>query len=152
MDSGRWQTPSAQEPVHAWLRLPGSKSITNRALVLAALSDSPSVVRGPLKARDSALATAALRAMGCAIDEFPTHLVILPGLPERISAATKDVLDEIGIDVLTGAKVTEVTPEGLRLADGSFVASELVVWAAGVKAPEVLRHLDGGEALVPVRS
>ena len=43
----------------------------------------------------------------------------------------------------TGARVMEVTAEGLRLADGSFVASELVVWAAGVKAPEVLRQLDG---------
>ena len=70
---------------------------------------------------------------------------VLPGLPERVSKATLGLLHQIGIEVLTGAKVTEVTPEGLRLADGSFVASELVVWAAGVKAPEVLRHLDGLE-------
>ena len=41
--------------------------------------------------------------------------------------------------------MTEVTADGLRLADGSFIASELVVWAAGVKAPEVLRRLDGLE-------
>jgi NADH dehydrogenase len=41
--------------------------------------------------------------------------------------------------------VTEVTAESLRLADGSFIASELVVWAAGVKAPEVSRQLDGLE-------
>jgi NADH dehydrogenase len=41
--------------------------------------------------------------------------------------------------------VTEVTAEGLSLADGSFIPSELVVWAAGVKAPEVLRQLDGLE-------
>ena len=64
--------------MRARLRLPGSKSITNRALVLAALSESPSVVRGHLKARDTSLAIAALRAMGCAIDDFGTHLVILP--------------------------------------------------------------------------
>jgi NADH dehydrogenase len=38
-----------------------------------------------------------------------------------------------------------VTADGLRLADGSFIASELVVWAAGVKAPEVLRQIDGLE-------
>jgi NADH dehydrogenase len=55
------------------------------------------------------------------------------------------VLDEIGVEVRTGAKVTEVTAEGLRLADASFIASELVVWAAGVKAPEVLQRLDGLE-------
>jgi NADH dehydrogenase len=41
--------------------------------------------------------------------------------------------------------VKEVTAEGLKLADGSFIASELIVWAAGVKAPEVLRRLDGLE-------
>jgi 3-phosphoshikimate 1-carboxyvinyltransferase len=87
MDASRWKTPSAKEPVHARLQLPGSKSITNRALVLAALSDSPSVIRGPLKARDTALATAALRAMGCAIDEFPAHLVFLPGPPDSAEVA-----------------------------------------------------------------
>src|SRR6266550_4427864 len=65
---------------------------------------------------------------------------ILPGLPDRISEAARRLLDRIGIEVHTGAKVTEVMPGGLRLADGSFIASELVVWAAGVKAPDVLRH------------
>lgn len=69
MDPVRWCSPAAQGPVHARLRLPGSKSITNRALVLAALSDSPSVVRGPLKARDSQLAIAALRALGFSVKE-----------------------------------------------------------------------------------
>jgi NADH:ubiquinone reductase (H+-translocating) len=70
---------------------------------------------------------------------------VLPELPERISAATPRLLDEMGVKVRTGARVTEVTAGGLRLADGSFIPSELVVWAAGVKAPDVLRHLDGLE-------
>ena len=70
---------------------------------------------------------------------------ILPALPERISEATHRLLDEMGVEVRTGAKVTEVTAADLQLADRSFIASELVVWAAGVKAPEVLRHLDGLE-------
>jgi NADH dehydrogenase len=70
---------------------------------------------------------------------------ILPGLPERISEAARRLLDRIGIEVHTGAKVTEATADGVRLADGSFIASELVVWAAGVKAPEVLRQVDGLE-------
>ena len=78
---------------------------------------------------------------------------ILPGLPERISEATRRLLDHMGIEVHTGAKVTEVTADGLRLADGSFIASELVVWAAGVKAPEVLRHARwaGGQPHQPAR-
>jgi NADH:ubiquinone reductase (H+-translocating) len=70
---------------------------------------------------------------------------VLPGLPERISEATQDLLDRMGVEVHTDARVTEVTADGLKLANGAFIASELVVWAAGVKAPEVLRELDGLE-------
>jgi NADH dehydrogenase len=70
---------------------------------------------------------------------------ILPALPERISEATRRLLDGMGIEVHTGARVTKVTADGLRLADGSFIPSELVVWAAGVKGPVVLRHIEGLE-------
>jgi NADH:ubiquinone reductase (H+-translocating) len=70
---------------------------------------------------------------------------ILPGLPERISKASRRLIDGMGIEVRTGARVTEITSDGLKLADGSFIASELMVWAAGVKAPDVLRDLDGLE-------
>jgi NADH dehydrogenase len=70
---------------------------------------------------------------------------ILPGLPDRISKATHHLLDEMGVDVRTGARVTEVSADGVKLADGCFIPSELVVWAAGVKAPEVLGRLDGLE-------
>jgi 3-phosphoshikimate 1-carboxyvinyltransferase len=81
MESGGWRAPVARGPVRATLRLPGSKSITNRALLLAALSDAPSVVRGVLKARDTSLAVAALRVLGCAIEEGAeeTDLAISPG-------------------------------------------------------------------------
>src|SRR5262249_15544833 len=51
---------------------------------------------------------------------------ILPGLPERISEATHRLLDEIGVEVRAGAMVTEVTADGVKLADGSFIPSELV--------------------------
>jgi NADH dehydrogenase len=70
---------------------------------------------------------------------------ILPGLEERISNATHRLLDEMGVEVYTNARVTEISADGVTLADGSFIASELVVWAAGVKAPEVLGRLDGLE-------
>src|SRR6266403_1040621 len=58
---------------------------------------------------------------------------ILPALPERISEATRRLLDRMEIEVHTGAKVIKVTTDGLFMADGSFVASELVVWTAGIK-------------------
>ena len=70
---------------------------------------------------------------------------ILPALPERISTTTHALLDKLGIEVRVNALVAEVMADGIRLADGSVIASELVVWAAGVKAPDVLRDLDGLE-------
>jgi 3-phosphoshikimate 1-carboxyvinyltransferase len=91
MDSGRWRAPAALEPVRATLRLPGSKSITNRALILAALSESPSVVRGVLKARDTSLATAALRALGCTLHEHGADVGVHPGAPAPGSAVRVDV-------------------------------------------------------------
>ena len=70
---------------------------------------------------------------------------ILPALPERISKGVAETLRELKVDILTGSPVTAVTAEGVRLANGSFIPSELVVWAAGVKGPEVLAKLDGLE-------
>ena len=72
-------------------RLPGSKSITNRALVLAALSASPSVIHGPLQARDTTLAAAALNAMGCEISSSRTHLIVSPGSPPPGTSVSVDV-------------------------------------------------------------
>jgi len=71
---------------------------------------------------------------------------VLPGLPLHISKAAGTMLHRMSIDVRTGVRVMQVTPDGLRLGDGSFIAAELVVWAAGVKAPAVLRQPDGLEA------
>jgi 3-phosphoshikimate 1-carboxyvinyltransferase len=73
------------------LRLPGSKSISNRALMLAALSDSPSTLRGLLKARDTSLAAAALRVLGCSLDEDGTDLAVSPGSLDAGPAVSVDV-------------------------------------------------------------
>jgi NADH dehydrogenase len=70
---------------------------------------------------------------------------ILPGLPKRISDAARRLLGELGVEVRNGAPVAEVAADGVRLADGTFIPSELAVWTAGVKAPELLRDLDGLE-------
>jgi len=70
---------------------------------------------------------------------------ILPALPERISEATSRLLAALEVEVRTNARVSEVRADGVCLADGSFVASELVVWAAGVKGPDFLGKLDGLE-------
>jgi 3-phosphoshikimate 1-carboxyvinyltransferase len=59
-----WPAPRVCGPVDLTITLPGSKSLTNRALVLAALADGPSVVRRPLRSRDTTLMAGALAAMG----------------------------------------------------------------------------------------
>jgi NADH dehydrogenase len=70
---------------------------------------------------------------------------ILPGLPERISAKAQKLLLDMGVEVRVNARVQEITAEGVRLDGGEFLPSELVVWSAGVKAPNFLRNLDGLE-------
>jgi NADH:ubiquinone reductase (H+-translocating) len=70
---------------------------------------------------------------------------ILGALPERMSNSVTEVLRGLNVDVRTNARVTEVTKVGVKLAGGEFVPSELVVWAAGVKGPDVLGKLDGLE-------
>ena len=80
--------------------------------------------------------------------DLQLHLIeaaerVLPGLPERISTAARQMLEGIGVQVHTGAKVAEVLPKGVLLSNGSRIAAELVVWAAGVKAADFLRDLDG---------
>ncbi|TDV52484.1 3-phosphoshikimate 1-carboxyvinyltransferase [Actinophytocola oryzae] len=64
-----WNAPFATEPVRATVAVPGSKSITNRALVLAALSERGGTLTGALRSRDSKLMIDALRALGVPVDE-----------------------------------------------------------------------------------
>ena len=66
---------------------------------------------------------------------------ILPALPERMSASTTELLEGLNVQVRTNAKVAEVRADGVVLADGEFIPSELVVWSAGVKGPDFLRDL-----------
>ncbi|MCJ0871414.1 3-phosphoshikimate 1-carboxyvinyltransferase [Streptomyces sp. AP-93] len=64
-----WPAPLAEAAVQATVTVPGSKSVTNRALVLAALASEPGWVRRPLRSRDSQLMSDALRALGVGIEE-----------------------------------------------------------------------------------
>jgi len=64
-----WPAPyRGRAPIEKTVTIPGSKSVTNRALILAALADSPSLLRKPLHSRDSSLMIAGLRALGCGIE------------------------------------------------------------------------------------
>jgi 3-phosphoshikimate 1-carboxyvinyltransferase len=86
-----WPAPTAGGPVEAVVSLPGSKSLTNRALVLAAVADRPSVVRRALRSRDTLLMAAALTTLGARVDTDGPDWSVTP-LPERSApvAATVD--------------------------------------------------------------
>jgi NADH dehydrogenase len=70
---------------------------------------------------------------------------ILPALPERLSKAASIELQKLGVDVKPSSRVSEVTESGVQLENGDFIPAGLVVWAAGIKAPDFLRNLDGLE-------
>jgi NADH dehydrogenase len=70
---------------------------------------------------------------------------ILPALPERLSQAATDLLTGLGVAVHTSSPVAEVVAGGVRLADGRAIPAELIVWAAGIKAPDVLKDIAGLE-------
>jgi 3-phosphoshikimate 1-carboxyvinyltransferase len=74
-----WPAPVAGVPVDAAVQLPGSKSLTNRALVLAALSDSPSVVRRALRSRDTELMAAGLSTLGSTVVTTDDDWLVFPG-------------------------------------------------------------------------
>ncbi|MEM5326474.1 NAD(P)/FAD-dependent oxidoreductase [Paraburkholderia sp. JHI2823] len=68
---------------------------------------------------------------------------ILPALPERVSSATGELLNKLGVKVLTGERVIEVALGVVRTASGKNLRADLTVWAAGITAPAVLARLDG---------
>jgi len=70
---------------------------------------------------------------------------ILPALPPRLSSATQDLLKKLGVEIHTNSKVNEVLSDGIKLEDGRFISSELVVWVAGIKAADVLKDIGGLE-------
>jgi 3-phosphoshikimate 1-carboxyvinyltransferase len=74
--------------VHAVVPVPGSKSITNRALVLAALAEEPSLVRRPLRARDTELMANALRSLGTGISEVDGDWRVTPGGSRAVPTST----------------------------------------------------------------
>jgi NADH dehydrogenase len=82
--------------------------------------------------------------------DIKIHLIeaaprILPALPERLSEGAAELLDSLKVKVHTGTPVTEVTASGVTLANGVLILAELVVWAAGIKAPDLLRDISGLE-------
>jgi 3-phosphoshikimate 1-carboxyvinyltransferase len=143
---GAWLTPAASGPVQARLRLPGSKSITNRALVLAALADAGTTITGPLRARDTELMAGALRALGAVIDEVPGGWAVTPGPMDHgaevaVGNAGTVIRFVPPVAVLaTGDVIFGGDPEAARRPVGPLLAA-LAALGAGID--------DGGRGAVP---
>ena len=119
-DGTHWRAPFAETPVNATVTVPGSKSLTNRYLVLAALADGPSRLRAPLHSRDSALMIQALRQLGAGIREVPgdgsfgPDLEITPLSPDAAAADT-------AIDCGLAGTVMRFVPPVAALRNGATV-------------------------------
>jgi NADH dehydrogenase len=70
---------------------------------------------------------------------------LLQALPERLSSAVAHELRSLHIEIHTSERVVEVTKDGVRMANGTFIPSEIVVWCAGIKIPDFMKDLDGLE-------
>jgi 3-phosphoshikimate 1-carboxyvinyltransferase len=110
-DSDLWPAPHPDGPVHATVRLPGSKSLTNRALVLAALSDGPSVLHAALRSRDTELMASALRSMGAGVDTSGADWKVAPA----------PLHGDTEVDCGLAGTVMRFVPPVAALADGPVV-------------------------------
>nr|MDQ6897604.1 3-phosphoshikimate 1-carboxyvinyltransferase [Actinomycetota bacterium] len=122
-DPGDWPAPTPRRPVDATVVLPGSKSLTNRFLVLAALAGDWSRLRQPLRSRDTLLMAAGLRALGVEIEEVPSEGRPGPGDLAAVAAVDWVVhptpLRGGGrVDVGLAGTVMRFLPPVAALADG----------------------------------
>jgi len=72
------------------------------------------------------------------IEAGPT---ILPALPPRISQSAKRELEKIGVNVMQNTRISEANNEGFVTSDGKLIKADLMLWAAGVKAPDFVKKL-----------
>lgn len=119
-------------PVDLTVSLPGSKSLTNRALLLAAIADGPSVVRRALRSRDTLLMAAALTAIGATVDTSGEDWTVTPGSFDR----------DAGVDCGLAGTVMRFVPPVAALSTG----------AIAFDGDEHMRNRPVGEVLAALRS
>lgn len=119
-------------PVDVTVSLPGSKSLTNRALLLAAIADGPSVVRRALRSRDTLLMAGALTAIGATVDTSGDDWTVTPGAFDRDAA----------VDCGLAGTVMRFVPPVAALSTGTI----------SFDGDEHMRNRPVGEVLAALRS
>lgn len=132
LSPGDWPAPLAPASSNAagknaLVHIPGSKSLTNRYLLLAALADSPSYLRAPLHSRDSALMIEALRQLGAGIELVPTDSPFGPDVKvtplnfaQADSAQAQPVSQAVSIECGLAGTVMRFVPALAALLPGEF--------------------------------
>ncbi|MFT3798495.1 3-phosphoshikimate 1-carboxyvinyltransferase [Microbacterium sp.] len=148
-----WPAPHATSAVQATVAVPGSKSLTNRKLVLAAIADGPSTLAAPLHSDDSARMIGALRALGAEIDEVPGTGAFGPDLHVTPPASFRgDVVIDCG---QAGTVMRFIAPlAGLATGDVTLTAHESALHRPMGEMIKALRDLgvdidDGGHWALP---
>lgn len=150
---GAWPAPTRDVPVHATVTVPGSKSLTNRKLVLAALADAPSTLMSPLHSDDSARMIAALRTLGVEIEELPASGPFGPDLRVTPPSSFRgDVVIDCG---QAGTVMRFIAPlAGLAEGDVTITAHESALHRPMGVMIKALREIgvdidDGGNWALP---
>jgi 3-phosphoshikimate 1-carboxyvinyltransferase len=150
-----WPAPAATGPVSARIRLPASKSITNRALVLAALSDGPARITHPLRARDTLLAVDGLRAMGTEITDVSGE-DLASATDWRVTGGRPAAGSRVSVDVGNAGTVMRFLPAVAALTaaevrfDGDARARQRPVGPILAALAELGARIDdGGRGAVP---
>ncbi|WP_368867197.1 3-phosphoshikimate 1-carboxyvinyltransferase [Rothia mucilaginosa] len=128
LSPGDWSAPLAPASSeaagkNALVHIPGSKSLTNRYLLLAALADSPSYLRAPLHSRDSALMIEALRQLGAGIELVPTDSPFGPDVkvtPLSFAQANSAQPRTVSIECGLAGTVMRFVPALAALLPGEF--------------------------------
>jgi len=105
-----WHAPTINGAINSTLEIPGSKSATNRAFVLAALGDKNSIITNPLFARDTNLMLEALEKLGCNVVKKSNSVEISPMKKDH---------SEISIDVGLAGTVMRFVPPLAALSSGT---------------------------------
>lgn len=126
LSPGDWPAPLAPASSeaagkNALVHIPGSKSLTNRYLLLAALADSPSYLRAPLRSRDSALMIEALRQLGAGIELVPTDSPFGPDVKVTpLNFAQPGSAQAVSIECGLAGTVMRFVPALAALLPGEF--------------------------------
>ena len=134
-----WTAPSTSAPVHATVALPGSKSITNRALIISALASGESTISGALRSRDTDLMISALRQIGVRID--------IDSVDPTMLKVTSAPLHGGSIDCGLAGTVMRFVPPLATLAAGtvSFDGDEQARTLGAGGETEFSRRVEGGD-------